>query len=119
MLKVGINGYGTIGKRVADAVRAQPDMEVVGVAKTQPNYEAHAAVRRGYPMYAAIPERAPLFSDAGIDTAGVVDELVADADDCWDAERPGENRRVGGAATEDSCEAGDPLGVELCRLARC
>ena len=97
MLKVGINGYGTIGKRVADAVRAQPDMDVVGVAKTQPNYEAHAAVRRGYPMYAAIPERAPLFAEAGIEVAGAVDELVAEADIVVDATPSGigaENRAM-------------------------
>jgi len=85
MIRVGVNGYGTIGKRVADAVAAQPDMEVAGVAKTQPNFEAHTAVERGYPMYAAIPERAPLFGDAGIETAGIVDELVADADVMVDA----------------------------------
>jgi len=97
MIRVGVNGYGTIGKRVADAVAAQPDMEVAGVAKTQPNFEAHTAVERGYPMYAAIPERAPLFGDAGIETAGVVDELVADADVIVDATPSGigaENRSL-------------------------
>jgi glyceraldehyde-3-phosphate dehydrogenase (NAD(P)) len=97
MLKVGVNGYGTIGKRVADAVTAQPDMEVVGVAKTQPNYEAHAAVRQGYSMYAAIPDRAPLFGEAGIEIAGAVDELVAEADIVVDATPSGvgaENREL-------------------------
>jgi glyceraldehyde-3-phosphate dehydrogenase (NAD(P)) len=34
MIRVGVNGYGTIGKRVADAGAAQPDMELAGVAKT-------------------------------------------------------------------------------------
>ncbi|MFB6252596.1 MAG: type II glyceraldehyde-3-phosphate dehydrogenase [Halobellus sp.] len=85
MIRVGVNGYGTIGKRVADAVEAQPDMTVAGVAKTQPNFEAHTAVELGYPMYTAIPERAPLFAEAGIETAGVVDELVADVDVMVDA----------------------------------
>ncbi len=33
MIKVSVNGYGTIGKRVADATLKQPDMELVGVAK--------------------------------------------------------------------------------------
>ena len=97
MLKVGINGYGTIGKRVADAVAAQPDMTVVGVAKTKPNYEAHAAVRRGYALYAAIPERAPLFGEAGLEPAGAVDELVAEADIIVDATPSGigaENRAL-------------------------
>ena len=32
-IRVAINGFGTIGKRVADAVDAQDDMEVVGVTR--------------------------------------------------------------------------------------
>jgi glyceraldehyde-3-phosphate dehydrogenase (NAD(P)) len=85
MLEVGINGYGTIGKRVADAVRAQPDMTVAGVAKTRPNYEAERAVENGYPLYAAVEDRIERFDDAGIDLAGTVDELVADSDVVVDA----------------------------------
>jgi glyceraldehyde-3-phosphate dehydrogenase (NAD(P)) len=46
MIKVAINGYGTIGKRVADAVAAQKDMKVIGVSKTRPNAEAFVAKRR-------------------------------------------------------------------------
>jgi glyceraldehyde-3-phosphate dehydrogenase (NAD(P)) len=85
MIRVGINGYGTIGKRVADAVRDQPDMDVVGVAKTRPNYEAEQARRRGYDLYAAIEDRAHKFADAGLETAGLVDELVAHSDVVVDA----------------------------------
>ncbi|WP_227355611.1 type II glyceraldehyde-3-phosphate dehydrogenase [Haladaptatus salinisoli] len=85
MLQVGINGYGTIGKRVADAVRAQPDMEVVGVAKTRPNFEAEGAVENGYSLYAAVEERAERFDDAGIELAGMVDEMVERADVVVDA----------------------------------
>ncbi|WP_435196763.1 type II glyceraldehyde-3-phosphate dehydrogenase [Natronomonas sp. EA1] len=80
MSKVAINGYGTIGKRVADAVALQPDMELVGVAKTRPNHEAETAVAKGYPLYAAIEERLPLFEEAGIEVAGTVEELVESAD---------------------------------------
>lgn len=85
MIRVGINGYGTIGKRVADAVRTQPDMEVVGVAKTRPNFEAQGAVEKGFDLYAAIEERKPLFADAGIDIAGDVEELVDASDIVVDA----------------------------------
>ncbi len=80
MTQVGVNGYGTIGKRVADAVAAQPDMELVGVAKTRPNFEAETAVRKGYPLYAAVPERVDRFAEAGLDLAGEVEDLVAAAD---------------------------------------
>ncbi|MFB6183927.1 MAG: type II glyceraldehyde-3-phosphate dehydrogenase [Haloarculaceae archaeon] len=85
MLQVGVNGYGTIGKRVADAVVQQSDMELVGVAKTSPNYEASVAVDRGYPLYAAVPDRRSRFDDAGIEIAGPVEELVAASDVVVDA----------------------------------
>ena len=85
MISVGVNGYGTIGKRVADAVRAQPDMRVVGVAKTRPNFEARGAVNEGYDLYAAIEERKPRFAEAGIDLAGDVEDLVAASDVVVDA----------------------------------
>jgi len=85
MLQVGVNGYGTIGKRVADAVVAQPDMELVGVAKTRPNFEAQQAVENGYPLFAAVPERVEKFGEAGIDLAGEVEELVQQSDVVVDA----------------------------------
>jgi glyceraldehyde-3-phosphate dehydrogenase (NAD(P)) len=97
MIQVGVNGFGTIGKRVADAVAVQPEMTVIGVAKTKPNFEAHTAGERGYDMYAAIPERAPLFAEAGIDIDGPVDELVAAADimiDCTPSGIGAENRSL-------------------------
>lgn len=80
MVTVGVTGYGTIGKRVADAVAAQPDMELAGVAKTRPNYEAEAAVRKGYDLYAAIADRRHRFDEAGIEVAGDLEALVEASD---------------------------------------
>ena len=83
MLRVGINGFGTIGKRVADAVRAQPDMTVAGVAKRTPNYEAEVARDRGYALFAAADDTP--FTAAGLDVAGHVRQLVAASDVIVDA----------------------------------
>jgi glyceraldehyde-3-phosphate dehydrogenase (NAD(P)) len=97
MTQVGVNGYGTIGKRVADAVAAQPDMTVAGVAKTRPNHEAETAVRKGYPLYAAIPDRADRFGAVGMDLAGTVEDLVEAADvvvDCTPSGIGAENRAM-------------------------
>lgn len=85
MIQVAINGYGTIGKRVADAVRAQPDMEVLGVAKTRPNFEAETALEKDFDLYAAIEERADQFAEAGLEIAGPVEDLVDAADIVVDA----------------------------------
>ena len=81
MISVAINGYGTIGKRVADAVAAQDDMKVVGVSKTRPNYEARTAVEeKNYDLYIGIPERESLFKEARIEIAGTVEDMVQEAD---------------------------------------
>ena len=81
MKSVAINGFGTIGKRVADAVAAQDDMKIIGVSKTRPNFEARTAVEeKGYPLYIGIPEREGLFKEAGIEIAGTVEDMVQEAD---------------------------------------
>lgn len=79
-VKVAINGYGTIGKRVADAVSRQNDMEVIGVTKTKPDFEAKMAVKKGYKLYCAIPENLKLFESVGIEVEGTVEELIEKAD---------------------------------------
>ncbi len=69
-VKVGINGYGTIGKRVAYAVSKQDDMELIGVTKTKPDFEAYRAKELGIPVYAASSEFLPRFEKAGFEVAG-------------------------------------------------
>ncbi len=80
MKSVAVNGYGTIGKRVADAVSAQGDMKIVGVSKTKPDFEARMAVEKGYNLYISIPEREKLFQKAGIEISGTVDEMLDESD---------------------------------------
>jgi len=75
MKAVGINGYGTIGKRVADAVAAQDDMKIVGVTKRTPNFEAKRAVELGYDIYMSAPGREHLFEEAEIPVKGTIDDL--------------------------------------------
>ena len=56
-VRVAVLGYGVIGKRVADAVRLQPDMELVGVADVATDYRVKAAVVHGLPVYASLAEK--------------------------------------------------------------
>ncbi len=85
MLRVGINGYGTIGKRVADAVRAQPDMAVHGVGKRSADYVAIGAAEKGYDLYVTDQASVDDFREVGIEPAGTVDALVAESDVVIDA----------------------------------
>ena len=78
--KIAINGYGTIGKRVADAVALQDDMTVVGVAKTKPNFEAKLALQKGYPLYASDRESLAKFQKAGVRAQGTLEDMIKEAD---------------------------------------
>ena len=77
--KIAVNGYGTIGKRVADAIRAQDDMEVIGISKTKPNYEAAVAHQLGYDIYCPA-ENVGAFEKAGMPAAGTIEEMIEKAD---------------------------------------
>lgn len=83
--KVAINGYGTIGKRVADAVAAQDDMEIVGIVKTKPSFEARIAKEKGYDLYAAAKENIEEFSKSKIEVSGTLEELLGKVDIVVDA----------------------------------
>jgi glyceraldehyde-3-phosphate dehydrogenase (NAD(P)) len=79
-VRVAVNGYGTIGKRVADAVARQPDMELIGVTKTRPNFEAVRAMDRGHPLYVAGKGGLDAFQAAGVKIAGTLEDLLKQVD---------------------------------------
>jgi glyceraldehyde-3-phosphate dehydrogenase (NAD(P)) len=79
-IKVAVNGYGTIGKRVADAVSAQKDMTLVGVAKVQPTFEAQLAVKKGYKLFVAGNGKREDFAAAGVHLSGTLEDLLREAD---------------------------------------
>ena len=78
-VRVGINGYGTIGKRVADAVSKMPDMELVGVAKITPDYGALIARSKGYRLY-TLSDRLDLFRKKGVEVDGTIEDLLSEID---------------------------------------
>lgn len=79
-VRIAVNGYGVIGKRVADAVTLQPDMELVGVADIVSDYRIRVTVEHGYPVFASTPEARAEMEAAGIPVAGGLDDLVGRAD---------------------------------------
>ena len=93
-IKVGIVGYGIIGKRVADAVHAQPDMEVTGVADIIKDARLEIAQKRGYPIYASIPDLKEEMIKKGFEVVGILEDLVQESDiivDCTPAGIPPKN----------------------------
>jgi len=85
MIRVGVNGYGTIGRRVADAVRKQGDMELIGVVKARPDYKARSAVEKGIGIYAVDTKGVEAFKAGGIGVRGTVNDLLQRVDVIVDA----------------------------------
>lgn len=84
-VRVLVNGYGVIGKRIADAVTAQDDMELIGVADVVSDWRIQVAVERGYPVCASTPQAAEQMRTANIPVVGLLDELLRQVDVVADA----------------------------------
>ncbi|UKA68450.1 type II glyceraldehyde-3-phosphate dehydrogenase [Arthrobacter sp. FW306-05-C] len=82
--RVAVNGYGVIGKRVADAVLLQPDMELTGVADIITDWRIRSVAGR-FPMFASTDDARDAMGQAGLAVAGDLDDLLAQADVVVDA----------------------------------
>ena len=79
-VRVAVNGYGVIGKRVADAVALQDDMELVGVCDVSADYRLRIAEGMGLPIFAPGPEERSKLEEAGFAVAGLLPELLHSVD---------------------------------------
>lgn len=79
-IRVAVNGYGVIGKRVADAVAKQEDMELVGVVDIAADWRPRPAVERGMRLFGADAEHADAMLKAGLPVAGTLDDALGAAD---------------------------------------
>ena len=79
-IRVGLNGYGVIGKRVADAVAKQQDMTLVGIAEVASDWRVRAATTKGYALFAATEEGAAAMHKAGLELGGTLDDLLGRVD---------------------------------------
>ncbi|HZD04377.1 MAG TPA: type II glyceraldehyde-3-phosphate dehydrogenase, partial [Longimicrobiales bacterium] len=139
-VKVGVNGYGVIGKRVADAVTLQPDMELAGVADVVTDYRVRRAVERGYPLYGSTMDAAREMEAAGFAPSGSLEELLREVDVVVDAtpkkigaankaayERAGvkalfqggEKHELTGVSFVAQANYGEALGRDLVRVVSC
>ncbi|MCP4051504.1 MAG: type II glyceraldehyde-3-phosphate dehydrogenase [Mesoflavibacter sp.] len=80
MKKIAVIGYGVIGKRVADAIALQDDMELTGVCDIISDWRIQNAVRKEYDIYAATEEAADKMKSEGISVKGSMQELLKKID---------------------------------------
>ena len=139
MIRVGVNGYGTIGRRVADAVIKQADMKLIGVAKTKPDYRAKLAVGKGIAVYLPDGKFTADFQKAKVQSAGSLDDLLRDVDVVVDATpelgatykpkyeamgkkaifQGGEDHELTGLSFVAQCNYGTVVGKQMVRVVSC
>lgn len=79
-IKVAVNGYGVIGKRVADAVAVQDDMELAGVCDVITDWRIKIAEEKKYPVFSIDETFQNNMNAAGIKVEGTLNQLLEIAD---------------------------------------
>ena len=79
-VRVAVNGYGVIGKRVAAAVASQEDMALTGVSDVVTDWRAHMVLQNGFWLFGATAESATAMRDAGLEITGILDDLLGQVD---------------------------------------
>jgi len=139
-IRVAVTGFGVIGKRVADAVQLQSDMELVGVADVFADWRLTEVARRGLPFFAASDEAAPAIEAAGGAILGTLDDLLPQVDvvvDCTPKGvgakyaaryreagvkfivQGGESHEVAGHSFVAEANYGDAFGRDATRVVSC
>ncbi len=85
MIRVGVVGYGTIGRRVASAIIKQPDMMLIGVVKRTPDYSVRAGISKGVRFFVLDEDKAKLWDEVGVEFHGTMTQLLEECDVIVDA----------------------------------
>ena len=94
MVKVVVNGVGTIGKRVAEAVKKQDDMELFGLSDVSASGQLRTLLSEegelyGTDLYASSPDGLEQLRESGMHVEGVLEDVIEEVDLVVDATPPG------------------------------
>jgi glyceraldehyde-3-phosphate dehydrogenase (NAD(P)) len=78
--RVLVVGYGVVGKRVADAVHRQQDMEVSGIVDVVPTSLVGVAIDRGFPIYGTSSGVVDLLQKNGLPVKGDFSIALSNSD---------------------------------------
>jgi len=101
-IRVALNGYGVIGKRVADAVACQDDMDLTGIADIATDWRLRTAASKGYKLFASVESSLDPMRKTGLPVVGTLDALLGEADIVVDCTP----KRIGAKNAELYCKLG-------------
>jgi glyceraldehyde-3-phosphate dehydrogenase (NAD(P)) len=88
LVRVFINGYGNIGRRLASALSVDKEIQFVGVAKYTVDDKVSEALENSYNVF--VPEeKIPIFKDKGYNVTGAVADAIRQSDLVIDAAKEG------------------------------
>ena len=138
MIKVGVVGYGTIGKRVADAVAMQKDMKLIGVTAHSYSFNTEVAKQKGYKIFTAGEND---LEANGVKPDGDMNNLLEQADVIVDATpkkggkdnldqfykpkkikalfQGGEKHSIAGVSFVAQCNYDEAIGKDYARIVSC
>lgn len=81
MKNIVVNGVGTIGKRVAHAIKKQEDMDLIGLADVSPTPNLRTVLSEGgplhkTPLYTSVPDKKSNLEKAGFEVRGSLPDLL-------------------------------------------
>jgi glyceraldehyde-3-phosphate dehydrogenase (NAD(P)) len=88
MIKLFINGYGNIGRRLASAFDLDREVDLVGIAKYKPDERAKEAISKGYKVF--IPRSIEQeFKNNKLEFTGFIEDAIQESDIVIDASKEG------------------------------
>jgi glyceraldehyde-3-phosphate dehydrogenase (NAD(P)) len=88
MVKLFINGYGNIGRRLATAFNLDKEINLIGIAKYNADERAKEAVSKGYKVF--IPQSIEKdFNNKKLEISGYIEEAIEQSDIVIDASKEG------------------------------
>lgn len=88
MVRVFINGYGNIGRRLASAFSHDKEIQFVGIGKYSIDNKVDEAFSKKFPVYVPA-EKVPEFKGKGYDISGTIPDAIKGSDLVIDAAKDG------------------------------
>jgi len=79
-MNVCLIGYGSQGRRIAEAISAQKDMKLIGICLKEPNLSAHMATMKEFPIYVVDQKDTKRFTKERIEVGGSISDLLSEVD---------------------------------------
>jgi glyceraldehyde-3-phosphate dehydrogenase (NAD(P)) len=92
-LNVGLVGYGSQGRRIAEAVFVQKDMKLTGICLKEPDLSAHMAAAKKLPIYVINKEDSQAFKKEEIEVMGSISHFLSETDVIVDATPAGAGKK--------------------------